>query len=336
MGKIMFCPHCFEDCDFIETKGIKTHEIRGEKIQNEITKYVCSECNNERILDEEYDKSLTDAFNKYRKQHNLLFQEDIKEIRKMYGLSQRAFARLLDWGQITIHRYENGALQDAVHDQVLKFLRKPENMMDFLEENKNNLKESNYKKLIEKTNRLILNNSLTEKIIIKQLQSIDNKYTGNKEFDIKKFINMIVYFAQNINKLWKTKLIKLLFYTDFLNYRKNSFSISGTPFVHWPHGPVPKHIYGLFEIITEDYKIIQLQEKAEFNYEGEIVINLGNFDETVFNNDERKSLEFVLSKFKDYTSSELSDLTHKEKAYLSTKEDELIPYEYANNLNIDY
>ena len=38
--------------------------------------------------------------------------EEIEKIRKQYGLSQKNFARLLGWGDITIHRYESGAIQD--------------------------------------------------------------------------------------------------------------------------------------------------------------------------------------------------------------------------------
>lgn len=34
--------------------------------------------------------------------------EEIKKIREQYGLSQRSFAKLLNWGDKTICRYENG------------------------------------------------------------------------------------------------------------------------------------------------------------------------------------------------------------------------------------
>jgi len=67
MGKIMFCPHCFEDHVFKEIRENKTYEIRDKKMQKEITKYVCSKCHNKRILDKDYDNGLTTAINGYRK-----------------------------------------------------------------------------------------------------------------------------------------------------------------------------------------------------------------------------------------------------------------------------
>jgi len=334
LGNKLFCPVCFNDESFTNLDAYEIYEIRGERFRNEIKKHICNNCGEEIIDDDIYDESLKIAFNKYRKKHNLLFPDQIREIRTMYGLSQRAFGRLLGWGEITINRYENDSLQDNVHDQLLKLIKKPENMFDVLNENKNNLSEKEYNKLNIKVKNLIASNALTENIIIKQLRSIDKNFTGNKKFDMDKFKNMVLFFSQNIDKLWKTKLIKLLFYSDFINYNKYSFSISGTPFVHWPYGPVPKHIYGLLELLTEDYKVIQSQEYYTCNNEGEIINANESFDENIFSANELETLDFVLNNFKNYTSSYLSDLTHKEKAYIKTANNELIPYEYAKELSI--
>lgn len=53
----------------------------------------------------------------------------------MIVLSQRSFAKLLNWGDKTIRRYENGAVQDRAHNSLLLFLRDPENMRIYLTEN---------------------------------------------------------------------------------------------------------------------------------------------------------------------------------------------------------
>ena len=42
--------------------------------------------------------ALVDAYNVYRKEHKLLLPEEIKKIREQYGLSQRKFSKLLNWG----------------------------------------------------------------------------------------------------------------------------------------------------------------------------------------------------------------------------------------------
>jgi len=50
--------------------------------------------------------------------------------------------------------------------------------------------------------------------------SIDS---GFKQLDLVKLANVVLYFASNISDMWKTKLNKLLFYSDFICF-KNSQS----------------------------------------------------------------------------------------------------------------
>ena len=64
-----------------------------------------------------------------------MLPKEIKKIREQYGLSQRAFAKLLNWGDKTNYRYENGSIQDRAHNSLLLFLREPENMRTYLTEN---------------------------------------------------------------------------------------------------------------------------------------------------------------------------------------------------------
>ena len=96
---------------------------------------VCAECGEE-LFNEKLDSAtLIKAYNEYRRRHKLLFPEEIKEIGEQYGLSQRSFAKLLNWGDKTICRYENGAVQDKAHNSLLLFLKNPENMKTYLMEN---------------------------------------------------------------------------------------------------------------------------------------------------------------------------------------------------------
>lgn len=71
---------------------------------------VCVECGEEFFCEELDNETLVRAYNEYRKNHKLLLPKEIKRIREQYGLSQRSFAKLLNWGDKTICRYENGSL----------------------------------------------------------------------------------------------------------------------------------------------------------------------------------------------------------------------------------
>lgn len=333
MKKDLFCTECFNDHDFKKINGAITHEIKGEEFKENVTKYVCDNCGEEIIEDEAFDQSLLNAFNDYRKKHKLLLPEEIENIRETYDLSQRALSRLLGWGQVTIHRYEKGALQDKAHDQMLSFIKQPDNMLDLLEKNKENISKKLYEKTKEKAEKFLLQDSLTDNIIIKKLRSLTGIYSGNKEFDIEKFYHMILFFSQNISKLWKTKLLKLIFYSEFINFKKNEVSIAGTPFIHWQHGPVPKRVYALLDILIEDYHVIEMQDISD-HYEGSVINNIKDFNPSIFSEKELETLNFVLDKFKDSTSKELCDSTHKEVAYKQTKHNEFISYDFAKDIKI--
>ncbi len=74
----------------------------GDDIEIEIQVLICSNCGNE-LYDEELDsQTLLKVYNEYRKKHKLLLSDEIKNIRETYGLSQRSFAKLLNWGEKTI------------------------------------------------------------------------------------------------------------------------------------------------------------------------------------------------------------------------------------------
>ncbi|KXS45495.1 MAG: putative Xre family transcriptional regulator [Candidatus Frackibacter sp. T328-2] len=334
MSKIKLCSECFEEHEMRKIEDDIIHEIKGEKFKNKVKKYICPNCGQKSTPDSEFDKSLLKAFNEYRKKHNLLFPDEIKEIREIYGLNQRAFSRVLGWGEITIHRYENGALQDNPHDDLLQTLREnPENMKMILEKHKDNLKSKTYEKVKKKVNQLIQKENM-KKGLINEYRAYEEEFTGNKPFELQKLSNVVVFFAEKINNLWKTKLLKLLWYAEFENYRKNSVSICGTPFIHYDHGPVPPKFRALFSVLEENEKSVEIKEIQNPIYSGEIFQPKSKFNESLFSSKELETLNFVTEKFKNHTSKELVNKTHEEEAYLKTNYEEPIPYEFSKNLKI--
>ena len=59
--------------------------------------------------------------------------QKIKEIRGRYGLSQKAFARLLGLGDASIVRYENGQEPSKANANLIRAASIPEFMADCLE-----------------------------------------------------------------------------------------------------------------------------------------------------------------------------------------------------------
>lgn len=131
--KKMYCPKCGSFQETCEVTAEQTLPVRGENITVSGTVLHCSVCE-EALVSEEHDSAtLEKAYALFRERHGLLTPQEIRSIREGYGLSQRALARWLGCGDVTIHRYENGALQDAAHDRLLRLIREPANLQTLLE-----------------------------------------------------------------------------------------------------------------------------------------------------------------------------------------------------------
>ena len=100
-----YCEECGRE---VETKVItkrESYDVCGESIEVDAQILVCAECGEEFYCEELDNATLIRAYNEYRRRHKLLLPEEIKKIREQYGLSQRSFAKLLNWGDKTICRY---------------------------------------------------------------------------------------------------------------------------------------------------------------------------------------------------------------------------------------
>lgn len=153
-----YCDICGKE---VETRIITRQEsinVCGEEIVVDAQILVCAACGEELFCEELDSVTLINAYNEYRRKHKLLLPEEIKKIREQYGLSQRSFAKLLNWGDKTICRYENGSVQDKAHNSLLLFLREPENMRTYLTENEVVLNERQKAKLLETVDKLELDN----------------------------------------------------------------------------------------------------------------------------------------------------------------------------------
>lgn len=329
------------DNNFNNSKIIKrkaTYRIKGEPIEI-LEEFRINLRNNEEIFDEALeDQNLELIYNQYRKKHSLLTPNRIRETREKYGVSQRAFSRILGWGEITIHRYETGALQDRSHNDALVLLENPDNMKTLLENNKNKINRKDYINIKENLQKLMkddIDKTLEENITKKYFNEVLDKNCGYSQFNYEKFVNMILFFAVNIKRLFKTKLMKLLFYSDFVNFRNNTLSITGLKYIKNYYGPTPAKYELLLGELFEKYITYQVEyvKPSKDNVEEyEFIKPLEKPTMGIFSQEEIKSMEEVLNAFKHLTSEEITQCSHKEEAWTKPKNKEIISYEYAKNL----
>jgi putative zinc finger/helix-turn-helix YgiT family protein len=324
------------------TKTIKrkaTYEVKGEPI--EITEKVrINMVNNQEIIDEKLeDENLERIYEQYRKKKGLLTPEQIRNIREKYGLSQRAFSRILGWGEITIHRYERGALQDRSHNDYLVLLQNPNNMKKLLEENKDRINQKDYLQIKNNIQNIMIKDidkKIEENIEEKYFNEILDEYCGFTQFNYEKMVNMILFFASRINRLFKTKLMKLLFYSDFIHFHDYTLSITGFKYLKNHYGPTPiKHELLLGELSDKyiTYKVDYIESPEECIIEEyETIKPLEKPNLSIFSKEEMNSINKVLKAFKFLTSEKISEYSHQEKAWKATKVKQLINYKHAKDM----
>ena len=331
-----YCEECKRE---VETNIITQKEsyiVCGEEIEVDAQVLVCADCGEEFFCEELDNNTLLAAYNKYRKKHKLLFPEEIKRIREQYGLSQRAFAKLLNWGDKTICRYENGSIQDKAHNSLLLFLREPKNMRRFLNENEILLDERQQKKLYNAVGELENKTKINDEsnLIDLYFSNTPCAENGFKVFDYEKTCAMVLFFAHKNTDLLKTKLMKLLNYSDMIYYKENGISMSGLRYAHHKYGPVPENFDILLGKMAADH-IAHIEVLYDNGYEKHQVVPDSNIPVGMITDDELNVLKKIYEKFKDFGSVEISNYSHKEKGYCETKQGEIISYIYAKEIELN-
>lgn len=331
-----YCEVCGRE---VETKIITRKEILnvcGEDIEVDAQVMVCAECGEE-LFNEGLDSAtLINACNEYRRRHKLLLPEEIRRIREQYGLSQRSFAKLLNWGDKTIRRYENGAVQDRAHNSLLLFLREPENMRTYLTENEVALDEKQISRLLETVEKLEQDTDFRvgRRYFDLFFSRVPCEENGFKGFDYEKLCAMVLFFAHKSAGLLKTKLMKLLNYSDMIFYKENGLSISGLKYAHLPYGPVPDNFDMILGKMAADH-IAHIEVFYDGSYENHQVIPECDVPEGALSDEEIEVLNRIYEKFKNFGSAEISNYSHREKGYNATKTGQIISYAYAMDIQLN-
>lgn len=333
--KVKYCDNCQKDMEATIIKRQASYTIKGETLEfiERVLQCSCGEDLYDELLDSETMKTQTDLY----QERVGLSLEDIKYIRSQYGLSMDLFSRILGWSKATIARYETGKyIPDSAHMYVLKQLKgKPEVIDEYFKLNMHKFNKKEQFKIIDKLNS---NDQNTVEKGLVDVLNINYKLhektidAGFGTFDLNKLINIILFFTQN--GVQKTKLMKLLFYADFLNYKRNLISITGMPYVRLPYGPVPKD-YDLLLSTIEKNEFIDINYDFYHEY---TVINIKAkqvFDDTVFNEEEINIFRFIQEHFNEYGSVAISEYSHKEDGWKNTENRDIISYDYADTLSIE-
>ena len=211
--------------------------------------------------------------------------------------------------------------------------------LEYLERNKENFKNGERYEKIENSIKTVI---FKETLSYLNKQEIEAKYVdyseknienGNINLKINRTETIINYIAQNYPNLYKVKLMKLLWYIDFIAYKENEESLTGLVYTHKKMGALPiayDELLKLPSIKVEE----EIMDKENYSVCYHILPNENYKPKVHLTAKEKEICDRVINKFKNFTTKELVEYMHREKAYTDTKPNEIINFSYAKFVKI--
>lgn len=144
----------------------------------------------------------------------------------------------------------------------------------------------------------------------------------------KKFRELILYVARETEsdpKCGKTKLYKILFYSDFWAFSKLGHSISGQDYQRLKMGPAPRRAYPEIRDMIAAH-LCAWAIRDYFGRKQEKLIALREPDLRSFTGEEIAIVRSVIEMLWRYDASEVSDLSHRFMGWQLAEHRETIPY----------
>lgn len=279
----------------------------------------------------------TQLLNKYREKHNLPFPEEIREIRDKYQLPAAKMSEILGLGANSYRQYEAGEVPSTSIGKLIQMSADPAkfrelvNLCDSIDDKTRKKILAHIHQLIEKDNSEIqwirIDDYFADHIR-------PNELTGYRKPNLERFAHLIIRFAEKLEP-WKTQLNKLLFYTDFLHYKRTGFSVTGCQYAAIQMGPVPKRFETVFdELATKDFFDVVYTEFKDGNVGVQFKKRKDQpFNSALFTEQELKTVDEVIDTLGKLKRPELVEKSHEEIGWIENIESKgLINYDYAFDL----
>ena len=202
------------------------YSIKDRSVEFKHDRRFCNKCHNF-VYDKELDSDAsTQAIEEYNKKYGIIPQKIIA-LRKEFGLSQEAFAKIIGCAKKTLISYEQGkAIPNDIYLIVIKTLvDNPEVIPLLVDSNKDLYKEYEYEKIINKFEYFTKKQN--------EISDLDG-YTDFNKYKICYILNKLAD-----KGIYKTKLLKEMFYCDYCYYKNMVVGITGLQFKKFKYGPVP-------------------------------------------------------------------------------------------------
>lgn len=151
-------------------------------------------------------------------------------------------------------------------------------------------------------------------------------------FDRQRFEALVLYIAhrrRNDVRFGRTKMAKVLFYSDFSVYQDQGKPLTGATYIRMPFGPFPNALDEAEEALEKDGRA-RLDHDIPGEYEEKRIIPKGLPDVSMFEEWQIFTVDDCIDKVASETATGISEISHHHPGWLlAERVGAVIPYETA-------
>lgn len=291
-----FCIECREETRFRIQPVSYRKCIKDKEYEFEILEAVCEKCGGNINVPGLMDSNAREVERQYRLKEGIVTIEDINNLMEIYKIGKAPLSLALGFGEITITRYLLGQVPSKEYSDIIKnALESPIYMMAQLNENRDKIGETAYKKSMNAAKEVEPLFALSEKMLL------TISYIFKKTGEVTPLaLQKMLYYIQGI--------YIVLFGTELFNEECEA----------WAHGPVFKDVYEVFKSFKynpiDDVRFSMFQNR---------------FKE--LSDNERKVIDLVIESFGMYSGKILERITHDEDPWKDARRN-CLPEEPSNEI----
>lgn len=279
-----FCTTCRKETSYKLCKKKIKKTVKDKTYEFEIMTALCDECQEEMDIPGLLDANVKSIDEQYRKMEGLINAADIQKLMDIYKIGKAPLSLALGFGEITITRYLSGQMPSKEYSDIIKkALSSPNYMMTLLNENREKIGETAYKKAIKEAQEIINLFCVSDKMLL-----------------------TISYIFKEMEEITPLALQKLLYFIQGIYMTLFNEPLYEEDCMAWIHGPVYDKVYYLFK----DFKYNPIDD-ARF------AIFKDQFEKLSKN--EKRVIDLVINTFGKYSGKVLETITHKEAPWKNAR-----------------
>lgn len=292
----------------------RTWNFRGEEYEYIHTAYKCEDTGELFTTCESDDAGYIQVTNQYRTKYGIPFADEIIAVRNRYGVSAAKMSAILGIGTNQWRLYESGEVPSVSNGRMIRSIMNPKVFLDLVESTRQQLTEKEYSNILEKVRKVIAQSEEYHveayecRRVFSTARGADNGYSATSLPRLKAIMLMVLH---ECGEVFSTKMNKLLFYIDFLSYRRRGFAMSGLSYRAIDFGPVPDR----WERVYSEFDEIRQESRPIGEYEGNVLVSDAKADDGLLSSEDKDIIHVICERFKNCTSREISAISHEEPAW---------------------